>query len=193
MRSTTLAALAALVLLPGLAGSQEGGEMTPQQMMELMKKWSQTDEHHKELAWYLGSWDVEVKMPGVPASKGTAEFKWIMEGRWLGQDMKGQFMGMPCQMFCISGFDRVKKKWVETFATNMDTALYRAEGTVVDPTGKVRSLYGTLDEYLTGEHDKPFRATLRKIDEDHFVREVWDLGIGAEGQKVFEYAYARRK
>lgn len=188
--SFLVAALAALVLLPGLAGSQEGGEMTQEQMMELWKKWSETDEHHKELAWYVGTWDTEVS-PG--AEKGTTEFKWIMDGRWLSEEMRGTLMGMPYHGFGMMGFDRFKKKWVTTWVSNMDTAMLRFEGVVVDPTGKVRVLWCNLDEYLTGEHDKPAKGVYRKIDEDTFLFELWDMAMGPDGGKVMEITYKRRK
>jgi len=48
-----------------------------------------------------GSWEFETKMwmegPGAPPalSKGTAEMKMIMGGRFLRQDLKGEMMGMP--------------------------------------------------------------------------------------------------
>lgn len=189
MKPVTLAALAALVLLPGLAGSQEGGEMSEAQMMELWKKWAVTDEHHKELAWYVGTWDTEMRGGG----KGVTEFKWIMEGRWLSQEMKSPFMKMDYHGYGVMGFDRFKKKWVHTWVSNMDTAMLRFEGVVVDPTGKVKSLYCEMDEYLTGEHDKPARGVYRKVDEDTFTYELWDMAIGAEGRKVLEITYKRRK
>ncbi len=196
MKSRTpilVAALAALAFLPGLAGSQEGGAMSPEQMMELMKKWSVTDEHHKELAWYVGTWDTEARCMGAAPEKGTAEFKWIMEGRWLSENAQGTLMGMPFQGYGVSGFDRFKKKWVTTWVSNMDTAMLRFEGVVVDPTGKVRVLWCNLDEYLTGEHDKPAKGVYRKIDEDKFVYELWDMAMGPEGGKVIEITYKRRK
>jgi hypothetical protein len=193
MKSKTLAALAALVLLPGLAGSQEGGEMSEAEMMELWKKWAVTDDHHKELFWYVGTWDTVTKGVGPEPAKGVAEFKWIMEGRWLSQEMKSALMGMPYHGFGIMGFDRFKKKWVSTWVSNMDTAMLRFEGVVVDPTGKVKSLYCDMDEYLTGEHDKPARGVYRKVDEDTFNYELWDMAVGAEGQKVLEITYKRRK
>jgi hypothetical protein len=193
MRRTTLAALAALALLPGLAGSQEGGQMTPGQMMELMKKWSATDEHHKELAWHVGQWDVEMRVMGGAAEKGTAEFKWIMDGRWLSEEMRGTMMGMPYHGYGVSGFDRFKKKWVTTWVSNLDTAMLRFEGVVVDPTGKVRVVWCNLDEYLTGEHDKPAKGVFRKIDENKFVYEIWDMAMGPEGGKVMDFTYTRKK
>lgn len=193
MRRTTLAALAALVLLPGLAGSQDGGDMTQQQLMELMKKWSTTDEHHKELAWYVGTWDTEVRGTGAAPEKGTAEFKWIIDGRWLSEEMHGTLMGMPFHGFGVTGFDRFKKKWVTTWVGNMDTAMLRFEGVVVDPTGKVKVLWCNLDEYLTGERDKPAKGVYRKIDDNTFVYELWDMAMGPDGGKVFEITYKRRK
>jgi len=193
MRRTTLAALAMLVLLPGLAGSQEGGDMTPQQMMELWKKWSTTDEHHKELAWFVGTWDTESRGMGQAPAKGAAEFKWIIEGRWLSEEMHGTLMGMPFHGFGVMGFDRFKKKWVTTWVANMDTAMLRFEGVVVDPTGKVRVLWCPMDEPLTGEHDKPAKMVYRKIDEDTFAFELWDMAMGPEGGKVLDITYKRKK
>lgn len=192
MKGKILAALAALVLLPALAGSDEGGEMSQEKMMELWQKWSTTDEHHKELGWYVGKWDVEVRMMGE-ATKGTAEFKWLVEGRWLSEEMHGTLMKMPYHGCGIHGFDRYKKKWVTTWVANMDTAMLRFEGVVVDPTGKVRVLWCNLDEYLTGEHDKPAKGVTRKIDEDTFAYELWDMAMGPEGGKVMDITYKRRK
>lgn len=191
--SILVAALAALALLPGLAGSQEGGDMTPAQMMELMKNWSVTDEHHKELAWYVGKWDTETRAMGMGTEEGTAEFKWVIDGRWLTEEMQGSMMQMPFHGFGLIGFDRFKKKWVSTWVGSMDTAMLRFEGVVVDPTGKVKVLWCNLDEYLTGEHDKPAKAVYRKIDEDKFTFELWDMAMGPDGGKVFEITYKRRK
>jgi hypothetical protein len=106
--------------------------------------------------------------------------------------MKSPFMGMDYHGYGIMGFDRFKKKWVNTWVSNMDTAMLRFEGVVVDPTGKVKSLYCDMDEYLTGEHDKPARGIYRKVDENTFTYELWDMAIGAEGQMVLEITYKRR-
>jgi hypothetical protein len=192
----TLFAVGILALLPSTAGSQEDrkeDEMSPEQMMEIWKKWAVTDEHHKELKWYVGTWDTEAKGGGPTPEKGVAEFKWIMEGRWLSQELKSTLFGMPYHGYGIMGFDRFKKKWVHTWVSNMDTAMLRFEGVVVDRTGKVKSLYCDMDEYLTGEHDKPARGIYRKVDEDTFTYELWDMAIGAEGGKVLEITYRRRK
>jgi hypothetical protein len=64
---------------------------------------------------------------------------------------------------------------------------------VVDPTGKVRVTYGTLDEYLTGEHDKAVKYVMRTLSPDSHVLEVWDLGIGENGAVVLHFTFTRRK
>ena len=50
-----------------------------------------------------------------------------------------------------------------------------------------------MDEYLTGERDKPVRYTWRLPAPDRRVLEVHDLAIGETDTKVVEVEYARRK
>jgi hypothetical protein len=39
-------------------------------------------------------------------------------------------------------------------------------------------MYGTLDEYLTGEHDKMVKSVWRFVSDDEMRLEVHDLAIG---------------
>ena len=74
----------------------------------------------------------------------------------------------------------------------MDTIMIHQEGDM-DPGGKALLMYGTLDEYLTGEHDKMVKTVFRFLSEDEIVMEVHDLPIGEKNTKVFEIRYKRRK
>ena len=190
----------AAICLGGLAISEEppqGGTEEMMKKMAAMQAILSPGEHHKAMEYFLGKWDVEIAIVGFGQgdmkSKCAAEFKWLMPGRWMAQDLTGQLMGRPYRSFSIAGFDNVKKKFVTTVVSNMDTAMLRLEGTVVDPTGKINTQYGTLDEYLTDEHDKPFRTVTKKTDDDHFVMELWDLGIGENGKIVMLFSYTRVK
>ena len=49
----------------------------------------------------------------------------------------------------------------------------------------------TLDEYLTGEHDKMVKYVWRFSSKDKMVLEVHDLPIGENNTKVLEISYAR--
>ena len=73
----------------------------------------------------------------------------------------------------------------------MDTAMSRAEGDL-DPGGKVLLLYGTIDEYLTGEHDKMVKTVFRFLSPDKMIMEIHDLPIGEQNTKVVEVTYTRR-
>ena len=80
--------------------------------------------------------------------------------------------------------------YVFTTVSTMDTAMNHAEGDM-DPGGKAMILYGTIDEYLTGEHDKMVKYVFRFLSPDKIVLEVHDLPIGENNTKVLEITYTR--
>ena len=86
---------------------------------------------------------------------------------------------------------RYKQSYVATAVDTMDTAMRRAEGDL-DPSGKALLMYGTIDEYLTGEHDKMVKLVWRFLSDDELVLEIHDLPIGEKNTKVVETRYRRR-
>ena len=164
-------------------------------MMAKAKRFTQPGEHHQALARFLGKWDTETRfaMPGVtmPPEKGTADVSWLMDGRWLKSESKGTLMGQPTEGFMIMGYDNFKQSYVTTMVSTMDTAMLRSEGDM-DPSGKSLLAYGTLDEYLTGEHDKMVKYVWRFVSDDKIVLEIHDLPIGERNTKVVEITYTRR-
>jgi len=58
--------------------------------------------------------------------------------------------------------------------------------------GKVLLTYGTIDEYLTGEHDKMVKYVWRFLSEEKIVLEIHDLAIGEFNTKVVEITYVRQ-
>jgi hypothetical protein len=204
MRPFRLLSCLALAGAVGLSMSTAASDDQPPSEADAAKRWkeaAQLGPHHKELEYFLGTWDgvIEFVMPGMltmPPEKrdkvvGTGA--WAIEGRWLSFRIKGTMMGQPFEGFGLSGYDNVKKAHVSTFVSNIDTAMTTASGSVVDPNGKIVSMYGTIDEYLTGEHDKPVRITRKIVSPDQFVHEIWDLGIGELGQVVLRETFTRRK
>lgn len=196
-------AVLSLVALSGSAGSglaQESKTAAPQvDMAEMMKKarvYIEPGPAHKVLERFLGSWDTEMRftMPGLPSKpeKGTSTCSWLMPGRWMKCDATGTMMGKPLQTFVVLGYDNFKMSYRVMTVSSMDTAMFVSEGDL-DPNGKVLITYGTLDEYLTGEHDKMVRYVWRFLSDDRIVLEVHDLPIGETNTKVLEFAYTRRK
>ena len=91
----------------------------------------------------------------------------------------------------ITGFDNYKKKFVSVWFDNRNTAIMTSEG-LLDQSGKVLTLFGSMDEWMTGEHDKTVKYVYRIIDDDEFVFEIHDLGIVPGETKVIEIVYTRK-
>ncbi len=165
-----------------------------QKMMETARRYTQPGPHHAHLKRFLGKWKTETRIfmggNASPAEPGTAEFDWLMDGRWVKGSGTGTMMGMPAQTFVVIGYDNFKMSYVVTTVSSMDTAMLRSEGDLTQD-GKTLLTYGTLDEYLTGEHDKMVKYVWRFVGPDEFVLEVHDLPIGETGTKVVEVRYRR--
>lgn len=163
-------------------------------MMEKSKRFTHPGEHHKALEQCVGKWSIESRFfmggKATAPEKGTAEFSWLMPGRWLKSEWKSIMMGHPYEGFMLLGYDNFKQSYVTTTITSMDTAMLHAEGDM-DQSGSALITYGTLDEYLTGENDKMVKYVMRFVSKDKMVFEVHDLPIGESNTKVLEVTYTR--
>jgi hypothetical protein len=175
-------------------GAQPPGITEMQAAMEKARRFTQPGANHKTLERFVGKWTTETRIfmagKATPAEKGTAEFSWLMPGRWLKHESNGSIMGQPMKTFMMMGYDNFKQSFVSSQVSNLDTAMIYAEGDM-DPGGKALLLYGTLDEYTTGEHDKMVRYIWRFPAADRLVLEVHDLPIGENNTKVIEVTYSR--
>jgi hypothetical protein len=176
------------------AGDSGKGAADMSAMMEKAKRFTQPGERHKALERFLGKWTTESRLfmggQPTPPEKGSAEFSWLMAGRWLKAETKGSMMGMPMENFLILGYDNFKQSYVSTNVSSIDTAMTHAEGDMTQ-SGDALLSYGTLDEYLTGEHDKMVKYAWRFPSKDKLVLEVHDLPIGEKNTKVLEVVYTR--
>lgn len=175
--------------------SQEADNTAAMQaMMAKVQEFTQPGDHHKVLEKFIGTWNTETKitMAGMPDTpeKGTAVIKWLIDGRWIQTESTGVFLGQPVQSFSMMGYDNFKKSYRVSSVSSIDTAMYTAEGDM-DQHGKTLLLYGTVDEYLTGEHDKMVKTVYRLISDDEIVMEIHDLPIGEENTQVLEIRYIR--
>ena len=193
------AVLASLLVSAFSAGFVQESDDPPMDMAAMMaqaEKYTNPGKHHELLKRYLGEWDAEVTLfmggNAMEPTKGRSKSEWLMEGRWLKSDFQGSMMGMPVRIVSIMGYDNFKQSYVVTSVNSMDTIMIHQEGDM-DPGGKALLMYGTLDEYLTGEHDKMVKTVFRFLSEDEIVMEVHDLPIGEKNTKVFEIRYKRRK
>jgi len=206
MLACTLAVAVALVLNAGLAharqndGKSKGSEPSPAQMQEMMKKWMEAatpGAPHKYLDQFAGKWETTMRMWMGPTStpienKGSAESRWILDGRFLLEESSAQMMGMPYRGMLFMGYDNFKKKYVISYADNMSTAIFSASGDM-DAGGKVMTLYGRMDEPMTGEKDKLVKYITRILSKDKYVLEAYDL-VGTPNEfKAMEITYTRKQ
>jgi hypothetical protein len=204
MRSTLQAVPFALVLILaiGVVSPAAAQSVDPEKakadmaaMMEKAKRFTQPGEKHQALERFIGTWTTETRffMAGkpTPAEKGTASTTWLIPGRWLKSESSGTMMGRAWQSFVLLGYDNFKQSYVMTTVSNMDTAMSHAEGDIDPATGALIA-YGTIDEYLTGEHDKMVRYVWRFPAANRIVLEVHDLPIGEANTKVVEIAFTRK-
>ncbi len=175
---------------------QEPGSADMAAMMAKAKRFTEPGPSHALLERFVGSWQTESSfvMGGkkAPPELGEAEVKWLMPGRWLQMDSKGKMMQRPFESHEIVGYDNFKQSFVCTVVNSFDTAMLRSEGDMTRD-GKAMILYGTMDEYLTGEHDKMVKYVYRFVGDDKIVSEVHDLGIGEGDSMVLEITMTRRK
>lgn len=197
-RLLAVALALALPLAAPLAGGGPEAKTEKVDMAEMMKRaerYTKPGEAHRWLERFLGEWETEfrVTMHGAPSNpeRGTARATWLIEGRWLKIEGEGTLMGAPARSFFLLGYDNFKMSYVTAAVQSIDTALTTSEGDLDPKTGALVT-YGTLDEYLTGEHDKMVKYVWRFRNADTFVLEVHDLPIGESDTQVVEVVHRRK-
>ena len=73
----------------------------------------------------------------------------------------------------------------------MGTQLLTMRGSA-DPTGKVLTAYGEMDEPMLGVIGRTVKYVTRVIDQDHRFFEIYDLHA-SDDYKVVEIEYTRRR
>ncbi len=149
---------------------------------------------HKVLEPLVGSWNVKVKMykkPGeATVSEGTAERKWILDGRFVADKFEGDFGGMKFTGLGLTGYDNQKKKYVGMWVDSMSTALMTVEGTYDADTK-------TLTQ--TGKHYCPeckaiveMRDVTRIVDNDTIEQKMYRTPPGQKETLGMEITYTRK-
>jgi hypothetical protein len=190
-----LAALAVAVVLVAPVRAQEA--MDQEAMMKLWEKYSTPSAHHKDFEKYVGKWNASMKMwmdPSAPPveSPGSAEYTLLLGGRWLMQNFKGTMMGMPFEGLGLSGYDNFREEYVSTWMDNVSTAGIKITGKRNAETGEL-TMTGPMDEPMTGERDKTFKAVEKWLGPDSFVFAAYDNIPGKGEVKVMEITYTRMK
>ncbi|MHC4415468.1 MAG: DUF1579 domain-containing protein [Planctomycetota bacterium] len=180
-------------------------EAETERMMRLWQKYALPGRYHENLEAFVGEWDTTTKIwmegPENPpmASQATISSVMIFGDRFLQSkmrgsmsfEMRGQVIEVPFEAIGYVGYDNFKQKYVSVWIDSAGTAIYYAEG-LPDKSGTVFTYYATMDEWETGQHDKPYKMVDRIVDEDTCVTEMFDLTMAPGETKVMEMV-AKRK
>lgn len=168
---------------------------TPEEMMAAFTKAGAPGANHAWLAALEGKWAVETKAwmgPGEPQlSKGEAEMKMVLGGRFLEQRYDALFMNQPFSGIGYSGFDNIQGKFFSVWMDNMSTHLYTEEGTL-DTAGKVLTTTSQHPDPLTGKMVKG-RSTNTLVDKDTYVVEMYEPGPDGKEALTLQLTYRRGK
>ncbi len=174
-------------------------QMTPEQqaMMEAWQKASTPNDKHRQLiSEFEGTWNARMTAwmdPSAPpmVESGKSVHTAVLGGRQLRMDYSGHFMGQPYEGVGYTGFDNVTGKYFSTWSDNMSTGLFVAQGSY-DPATKLYTYHATMNDPTQDGAPVPVRETMRFIDKDHAVFEMYETRDGKE-RKSMQIEYERVK
>ena len=119
---------------------------------------------HQKLQPLAGEWQIAGKWRMTPEEDwqeftATMTRKWIMDGRFLQEDVKSEFMGQPFAGMGLIGYDNVREEYTSAWVENMSTGIMVSTGSI----GKdgVLSFEGEYSNSMTGEKNCWAKSTTR--------------------------------
>ena len=197
MKSLSLIALLALAAAAATAQDVPPPPPMNDDMMKFIEAMSPND-NHKKLEPLVGRWETASSFwmdgPDRPpmTDRGTANITWALGGRFLKQEFKGSFMGMPMEGIGYNGYDNLQKVYSMFWIDNTSTAMSTATGGF-DQTGTVLTLTGKADDPITGEKGKDVKYVIRMAEKGRFVFEMHEVPAKGPEVKMGEIVYTKAK
>ncbi|MCB9838257.1 MAG: DUF1579 family protein [Phycisphaeraceae bacterium] len=197
-RSRTALALAAAGFCTiALAADQPAKIAPPPQFHTDMSKLEEAATpglEHRFLGHFVGDWSVAIrqKRPGAAPVDftATATFSWILDGRFLREDLHAEIDGFPIDMIRFLGYDRFRGRYTLAWMGSTSTAITTAEGDQ-NVGGDEITLFGVMDEPHLDLRDRSTKTVYRSISKDRFVVELHDLHIPDPNSLVLSMRYTR--
>ncbi|MDB6055652.1 MAG: uncharacterized protein JWN25_3175 [Verrucomicrobiales bacterium] len=150
---------------------------------------------HKALDVLVGDWKAEVKCwmepDGPPhVSQGTSKASWILNGRFLEEEFRGEMMGKPFTGRTLMGYDNIKHTFNSVWISDMQTSMFISQGKG-ENGNKTITLEGKADCAASGQKDMPMKTTLRLVSPDKHIFEMYN-GAKGENTKTMEITYTRK-
>ncbi len=149
---------------------------------------------HAEIAKAAGEWNVASKMwmdPQAPPidAAGTAKSRMVLGGRYLMEEFKSNFMGMPYEGLMLQGYDNLKQEYFTIWMDNFSTWPSISTGQI-DKDGKFLST-GIMKDISTPA-GRPSKFLVQGKDKDTSLFEMFDHTPTGDEYKSFEMLYKRK-
>jgi hypothetical protein len=204
-----LGAAACLALGLGRAPAVQPENLNnPEAMKAAMKAWMDSmkpGQQHAFLQQFIGEWTTTTRIRMAPGAqpietKGTAKIVPAHGGRFIQQTNAGQFLMPtpdgkmnPVELTGIgfTGFDNNRKQFVMCWTDNYNTGILSAAGSISQDQTTI-TMFGTMDEPMTGEMGKTVRYVTKLEGKDKFTFRIDEVQYG-EPFNVVEVEYNRVK
>jgi hypothetical protein len=150
---------------------------------------------HKLLDRMAGSWNTLTRYWPAPdaelvESKGTSQRKWILDGRFLMEELDGGNLALPFRGLGLYGYDAFERKHTSAWVDTMNTSILTNLGTY-DKTNDVVNFTGQYKDPWTGTR-KPERGVTRFLGNDKHVLEIHVTEPNGKEFKMLEITYTRQ-
>ena len=174
--------------------AQAAAPMSPADMEKAFAKAMTPGENHKVLNPLVGKFKTESKFWMMPdskpeVSKGTADNRWVYNGRYVAQHYRGQWNGKPFEGQGTWGYDNVLGKYQSTWMDSMSTQIMTSTGSY-DATNKAITLSGEVSCPMTGAPKAARSVTTILSDYQHRF-EMYAPGPDGKEYKTLEIIYTR--
>jgi hypothetical protein len=152
-------------------------------------------EQHKHLAAMAGNWVYTGKIwmgPDAPPveTSGTSTNTIILGGRYLKQEVKGEFQAVEFEGVGLVGFNKMMNRLESVWIDNMGTAMLIMNGNF-DPEGKVVTSFGDYKDLMKGGMQK-VKSISTMTGPDEIKDEMFMLEPDGTEIKTMELIYKRK-
>lgn len=170
-------------------------KMDEKEMMERWAKVATPGESHKRLEPLVGTFKAHARLrmdPEAPwqESDGVMTNHWILGGRFVQQDFKGEMMGQSFEGLGLMGFDIAKQRYIGTWCDDMGTMMMPIAEGQADASGRVITQICEMDEPITGNHMKMRSVLTIKSSTEH-IYETYATGPDGQEYKSMDISYTR--
>ena len=182
-----------------LPAAKKNGDLSskpnPESQIETLVRYAMPGKEHKLLNRMAGHWETLTRYwmaPGVEPveSKGTSTRKWILEERFLMEELDGGNLALPFHGLGLYGYDAFERKYTSAWVDTMNTSILTNLGTS-EQTNDVVNFAGQYNDPWTGTKKKE-RGVIRFLGQDRHILELHITEPDGKEFKMLEITYTRK-